>query len=105
MLLVLGFFTSSSIILRLISSANVNSPLNLKSFISWLVKGGVFEYPSTLVGLMINNNSDFNNKSDSQESDYNLIDEIDQKLIELLIRGYSNKRIASEAKSPLSTNE
>jgi len=54
---------------------------------------------------MINNNSDFNNKSDSQESDYKLIDEIDQKLIELLIRGYSNKRIASEAKSPLSTNE
>src|SRR5215467_5488520 len=33
MLLVFGFFTSSSTILRLVSSTKVNSPLNLKSFI------------------------------------------------------------------------
>jgi DNA-binding Lrp family transcriptional regulator len=50
---------------------------------------------------MINNDS--NSDNINQESDYKLIGEIDQKLIELLIKGYSNKKIASEAKSPLST--
>jgi DNA-binding Lrp family transcriptional regulator len=53
---------------------------------------------------MINNDSDSNNNENiNQESDYELIDEIDQKLIELLLKGYSNKKIALEAKSPLST--
>ena len=52
---------------------------------------------------MNNNEADINYENTNQESDYKLIDEIDQKLIELLIRGYSNKKIALEAKSPLST--
>jgi DNA-binding Lrp family transcriptional regulator len=54
---------------------------------------------------MINNDSggSANSYNVNQESDYKLIDEIDQKLIELLIKGYSNKKIALEAKSPLST--
>jgi DNA-binding Lrp family transcriptional regulator len=53
----------------------------------------------------LNNNEEphNNNENINQESEYKLIDEIDQKLIELLIRGYSNKRIALEAMSPLST--
>jgi len=46
---------------------------------------------------------DNNNENINQESDYKLIDEIDQKLIELLLNGYSNKKIALEVKSPLST--
>jgi DNA-binding Lrp family transcriptional regulator len=52
-----------------------------------------------------NNASEPNNNADNinQENDYKLIDEIDQKLLELLLRGYTNKRIALEAKSPLST--
>src|SRR5215467_2208405 len=37
MLLVFGFFTSSSIILRLVSSTKVKKPLTLKSFIPLLV--------------------------------------------------------------------
>jgi len=32
-----------------------------------------------------------------------LIDEIDQNLIELLLKGYSNKKIALDTMSPLST--
>jgi hypothetical protein len=53
---------------------------------------------------MIKNDSDSNNNENiNQQSDYKLIDEIDQKLIELLIQGYTNKNIALEAKSPLST--
>jgi DNA-binding Lrp family transcriptional regulator len=44
-----------------------------------------------------------NNENINQESDYKLIDGLDQKLIELLLKGYSNKKIALEAKSPLST--
>jgi uncharacterized protein YaaR (DUF327 family) len=37
---------------------------------------------------MINNNSNSNNNENiNQQSDYKLIDEIDQKLIELLIQG------------------
>jgi DNA-binding Lrp family transcriptional regulator len=52
-----------------------------------------------------NNASEPNNNADNinQENDYKLIDEIDQKLLELLLKGYTNKRIALEAKSPLST--
>ena len=43
--------------------------------------------------------------NNNQENNYNYksIDEIDQKLVELLMKGYSNKKIALEAKSPLST--
>ena len=53
---------------------------------------------------MINDDSDPNNNENiNQESDYKLIDELDQKLIGLLLEGYSNKNIALEAKSPLST--
>jgi DNA-binding Lrp family transcriptional regulator len=47
--------------------------------------------------------SDNNNENINQESDYKPIDEIDQRLIELLLKGYSNKNIALEANSPLST--
>src|SRR5215470_14552329 len=55
---------------------------------------------------MINNNSsERNNNGDNidHEADFKLIDEIDQKLIELLLKGYTNKKIAFEANSPLST--
>ena len=51
---------------------------------------------------MINNDSD-SIKSINQASDYKLIDKIDQKLIELVIKGYSNRKIALEANWPLST--
>jgi DNA-binding NarL/FixJ family response regulator len=55
--------------------------------------------------LMVNNNQKNNNNDENinPESDSKLIDELDQKLMELLLKGYSNKKIASEAKSPLST--
>jgi DNA-binding Lrp family transcriptional regulator len=39
----------------------------------------------------------------NQQNDYKLIDKIDQRLIDLLLRGYTNKKIALEAGSPLST--
>jgi DNA-binding Lrp family transcriptional regulator len=53
---------------------------------------------------MTNNNSfDDNNDIIDQQHDYKLIDKIDQRLIDLLLRGYTNKKIASEAGSPLST--
>jgi len=54
---------------------------------------------------MVNNNSKTNNNDENidQESDFKLIDGLDQKLIELLLKGYTNKKIALEAKSPLST--
>jgi len=54
---------------------------------------------------MVNNNPKTNNNDENidQESDYKLIDGLDQKLIELLLKGYTNKKIALEAKSPLST--
>ncbi len=55
---------------------------------------------------MTNNNSyEPKNNADNtnQENDYRLIDDIDQNLIELLLKGYTNKKIALEAKSPLST--
>ena len=51
---------------------------------------------------MINNDSNSNNNENIIQ-DYKLIDKIDQKLIELLLKGYTNKNIAIEAKSPLST--
>jgi len=45
-----------------------------------------------------------NNSDDNRDqADYKLIDKIDQKLLELLLKGYTNKRIALEANSPIST--
>ena len=52
---------------------------------------------------MTDNNSSVNNDSINQQNDYKLIDKIDQKLIDLLLKGYTNKKIAFEANSPLST--
>lgn len=56
---------------------------------------------------MINNNSSKRNNKDiiiNQQNNLELtIDELDQKLIELLLKGYTHKKIALEAKSPLST--
>ena len=53
---------------------------------------------------MINSNSfDDNNDIINQQNDYKLIDKIDQRLIDLLIKSYTNKKIALEAGSPLST--
>src|SRR5215831_1520571 len=53
---------------------------------------------------MTNNNSfDDNNDIINQQNDYKLIDKIDQRLIDLLLKGYTNKKIALEAGSPLST--
>jgi DNA-binding Lrp family transcriptional regulator len=53
---------------------------------------------------MTNNNSfDGNKDIINQQNDYKLIDKIDQRLIDLLLRGYPNKKIALEAGSPLST--
>jgi len=53
---------------------------------------------------MTNSNSvDDNNGIINQQSDYKLIDKIDQRLIDLLLKGYTNKKIALEAGSPLST--
>src|SRR5215831_17663488 len=54
---------------------------------------------------MVKNTPKTNNNDENinRESDYKLIDGLDQKLIELLLKGYTNKKIALEAKSPLST--
>jgi len=52
---------------------------------------------------MTDNNSSVNNDNINQQNDYKLIDKIDQKLIDLLLKGYTNKKIAFEANSPLST--
>jgi len=54
---------------------------------------------------MVKNNPKTNNNDENinPESDYKQIDGLDQKLIELLLKGYSNKNIALEARSPLST--
>jgi DNA-binding Lrp family transcriptional regulator len=51
-----------------------------------------------------NSQSDINSGSASQlDLDTYIIDDVDQKLLELLIRGYENKKIATEVKTPLST--
>ena len=53
---------------------------------------------------MTNSNSfDDNNDIINQQNDCELIDKIDQRLLDLLIKGYTNKKIALEAGSPLST--
>lgn len=54
----------------------------------------------------MNNNdpSHYDNDSSASQTDYKLrIDKTDQRLIELLLRGYTNKNIALQSKSPLST--
>src|SRR5918911_4610661 len=52
-------------------------------------------------------NSDNNNKnidvSSQLDFDSYIIDDLDQKLLELLRKGYENKKIAIEVKTPLST--
>jgi DNA-binding Lrp family transcriptional regulator len=59
---------------------------------------------SVIVSVFSNKEEPDNiNENVNQVSDYQLIDEIDQKLIELILKGYSNKKIALEAMSPLST--
>jgi len=54
---------------------------------------------------MVNNNPKTinNNKNINPEGGHKLFDELDQKLMGLLLKGYSSKKIALEAKSPLST--
>ena len=57
---------------------------------------------------MINSNSfDDNNDIINQQNDYKLIDKIDQRLIDLLIKGYTNKSIRSgvSAKYDTKTNK
>jgi DNA-binding Lrp family transcriptional regulator len=49
---------------------------------------------------------DNSNNDDSAfqlDSDTYIIDNLDQKLFELLVKGYENKKIAAEVKTPLST--
>ena len=46
---------------------------------------------------------DDNNDIINQQNDYEQIDDIDQRLIDFLLMGYTNKKIALEAGSPLST--
>jgi DNA-binding NarL/FixJ family response regulator len=53
-----------------------------------------------------NNNNNPKTKNDENinpKGDYKLFDALDQKLIEQLLKGYTNKTIALEANSPLST--
>ena len=51
-----------------------------------------------------NNYNNQNNDVSSQlDADTYIIDNLDQKLLELLARGYENKKIAAEVKTPLST--
>ncbi|HEY6883621.1 MAG TPA: ATP-binding protein [Nitrososphaeraceae archaeon] len=52
-----------------------------------------------------NNNYNNQNNDVSYQLDANtyIIDNLDQKLLELLARGYENKKIAAEVKTPLST--
>ena len=47
------------------------------------------------------NNND-NNSNDNNTDTY-IIDDLDQKLLELILKGYENKKIATEVKTPLST--
>ncbi|MBV9179591.1 MAG: Lrp/AsnC family transcriptional regulator [Nitrososphaeraceae archaeon] len=53
------------------------------------------------------NNSNNDNKSVDVQSHLNTntyaIDDLDQKLLELILKGYENKKIATEVKTPLST--
>ena len=50
-----------------------------------------------------NSSLEGNNDITNQQNDYSQIGDIDQRLIDLLLRGYTNKKIALEAGSPLST--
>jgi DNA-binding Lrp family transcriptional regulator len=53
------------------------------------------------------NNNNNNNKSIGVPSRFNtdayIVDDLDQKLLELILKGYENKKIATEVKTPLST--
>ena len=53
------------------------------------------------------NNSNDNNTSVEVPSYFNtdtyIIDDLDQKLLELILKGYENRKIATEVKTPLST--
>ena len=49
-----------------------------------------------------NNNKNFDVSSQLDLDTY-IIDNLDQKLLELLLKGYENKKIAAEVKTPLST--
>src|SRR5215469_9037456 len=51
------------------------------------------------------NSNLFGNNNDiiNQQNGYKLIDKIDQRLIDLLLKCYTNKKVASEEGSPLST--
>jgi signal transduction histidine kinase/DNA-binding Lrp family transcriptional regulator len=50
-----------------------------------------------------NYNNQNNDVSYQLDADTYIIDNLDQKLLELLARGYENKKIAAEVKTPLST--
>jgi DNA-binding Lrp family transcriptional regulator len=48
-------------------------------------------------------NSKINDTAFQDDANSYMIDNLDQKLLELLIKGYENKKIATEVKTPLST--
>src|SRR5919202_6993752 len=51
-----------------------------------------------------NSNKNFD-VSSQLDADTYIIDNLDEKLLELLLRGYENKKIAIKAKTPLSTTQ
>jgi len=51
----------------------------------------------------VNDNSNNDDGVFQLVSDTYIIDNLDQKLLELLIKGYENKKISAEVKTPLST--
>jgi DNA-binding Lrp family transcriptional regulator len=55
----------------------------------------------------ISDNSSKDNKNSDVSSQFNanthIIDNLDQKLLELILKGYENKKIATEVQAPLST--
>jgi DNA-binding Lrp family transcriptional regulator len=53
----------------------------------------------------IYDNSNNDDSGFQVDPDTYLIDNLDQKLLELLIKGYENKKIATEVKTPLSTTQ
>jgi len=53
--------------------------------------------------MIHDSSSKSNNDIISQQNDYKLIDKIDQRLIDLVLKGYTIKNIALEVNSPLST--
>jgi DNA-binding Lrp family transcriptional regulator len=68
------------------------------------VKNGRVYHGSSNNNNNNNNQNGTNSGSASQlDLDTYIIDGVDQKLLELLVRGYENKKIAIEVKTPLST--